>query len=68
MRFFAAFVALTSSLLLIDAGDNRTASAFIRYKIVPDIIATPPQSQLYARFPSGAQVSLGNTLSPGKVC
>ncbi|KAH7717704.1 OV-16 antigen, partial [Aphelenchoides avenae] len=46
---------------------NRTASAFIRYKIVPDIIASPPERQLYARFPSGGQVRLGNSLSPEKL-
>ncbi|KAH7662603.1 phosphatidylethanolamine-binding protein, partial [Aphelenchoides avenae] len=66
MRFVAAFVALASALTFVEASDNRTASAFIRYKIVPDIITTPPQNQLYARFSSGAQVRLGNSLSPGQ--
>lgn len=68
MRFLVALASLSSSLLFADAGDSRTASALIRYKIVPDIIPSPPQNQIYAPFSSGAQVSLGNTLSPGKVC
>lgn len=67
MRLFAAFFALNSALLCVDAVDSSTAKAFIRYKTVPDIIVTPPQYPIYARFPGGSQVRLGNSLSPGKV-
>ncbi|KAH7706560.1 OV-16 antigen 1 [Aphelenchoides avenae] len=63
MRFLAAFVAVTPYLLFGVEGDSPTAKAFIRYKIVPDIIVTPPVYQIYARFPSGSQVRLGNSLS-----
>lgn len=69
MRFLAAFVAVTPYLLFGVEGDSPTAKAFIRYKIVPDIIVTPPVYQIYARFPSGSQVRLGNSLSGiRKVC
>ncbi|KAH7706559.1 hypothetical protein AAVH_26215 [Aphelenchoides avenae] len=62
MRLFAAFFALNSALLCVDAVDSSTAKAFIRYKTVPDIIVTPPQYPIYARFPGGSQVRLGSGL------
>ncbi|KAH7719639.1 phosphatidylethanolamine-binding protein [Aphelenchoides avenae] len=54
--------------LLTLADDSRTAQAFRRWKIVPDIIPSPPQGAMYARFfASGVQVNLGNALSPSKL-
>lgn len=65
--FLLAFFVLLSAPLLVDAGDNATAQAFRRYKIVPQIIPDPPERMMYARFPSGAQVRLGNVLKAGDV-
>lgn len=63
LRYVVIFAILAAS----KAGQTPTARAFVRYKIVPDIISAPPNDQAYVRFASGAQVRLGNVLQDGQV-
>lgn len=57
----------SAALLATSGQQTPTAKAFLRYKIVPDIIAAPPSDQAYVRFRSGVQVRLGNVLQLGSV-
>ncbi|KAH7699636.1 Protein F40A3.3 a, partial [Aphelenchoides avenae] len=59
MRYSLSFAAIASAV--------PTADAFVRWRIVPDIIPAPPQGPISAKFTSGSRVSLGNVLSPEKL-
>lgn len=64
-RFVVTFAVI---LTTVEAdGFDPTAVAFRKSKIVPDIVPSPPQSQLTASFSTGVTVQLGNALSPSQV-
>ncbi|KAH7701976.1 phosphatidylethanolamine-binding protein-like precursor, partial [Aphelenchoides avenae] len=62
-----SYSVILAILATVNADQTATTRAFVRYKIVPDIISTPPNNQAYVRFASGAQVRLGNVLQLGQV-
>lgn len=44
-----------------------TEKAFIRYKVVPDVLPAAPKEQAYVRYDSGVKVRLGKVIQVSDV-
>ncbi|KAH7720065.1 OV-16 antigen [Aphelenchoides avenae] len=61
LRLFLAVFLMVFALV---AGQSTTPTekAFVRYKVVPDVLPVAPKEQAYVRYDSGAQARLGNVI------
>lgn len=66
LRLFLAVFLMVFALV---AGQSTTPTekAFVRYKVVPDVLPVAPKEQAYVRYDSGAQARLGNVIQVSDV-